>query len=260
MSFNIILTIHTCRYIHTSLCWQRSYLVKAMVFPVVMYECESWTMKKTKHQRIDAFELWCWRRLLRVPWTGRRSNQTILKEISSEYSLEVLLLKLKLHYFGHLMQRPDSLERPSCWERLKAGGEGDDRGWNGCMASLIRWAWVWASSGSWWRTGKPGICSPWDCKEWDTTEWLNWTEQRGFPGGASIQNLPANAGDIRDADSISGLGRLSGGGNGNPLQHSCLENPHGQRSVAGYSPQDCKVSDTSEVTEHTQVLRTFLIL
>ena len=104
------------------------HLVKAMVFPVVMYENESWTIKKTKHQRVDAFELWCWRRLLTVPWTGRRSNQTILKEISSEYSLEGLLLKLKLHYFGHLMQRPDSLERPSCWERLKAGGEGDDRG------------------------------------------------------------------------------------------------------------------------------------
>ena len=86
-------------------------LVKAMVFPVVMYGCESWTIKKTKCQRIDAFKLWCWRRLLRVPWTARRSNQSILKEISPEYSLEELMLKLKLQYFGHLMQRTDSLEK-----------------------------------------------------------------------------------------------------------------------------------------------------
>ena len=86
-------------------------LVKAMVFPVVMYGCESWTIRKAEHQRIDAFELWCWRRLLRVPWTARRSNQSILKEISPEYSLEGLMLKLKFQYFGHLMQRTDSLEK-----------------------------------------------------------------------------------------------------------------------------------------------------
>ena len=85
--------------------------VKAMVFPVVMYGCESWTMKKAKHQRIDAFKLWCWRRLLRVPWTARRSNQSILKKISPKYSLEGLMLKLKLQYFGHLMGRTDSLEK-----------------------------------------------------------------------------------------------------------------------------------------------------
>ena len=98
---------------------------KAMVFPVVMYGCESWTIKKGEHQRIDAFELWCWRRLSRVPSTARRSNQSILKEISSEYSLEGL--KLKLQYFGHLMQRTDSFEKTLCRERLKAAGERDDR-------------------------------------------------------------------------------------------------------------------------------------
>ena len=103
-------------------------LVKDMVFPVVMYGCESWTVKKVEHQRIDAFELWCWRRLLRVPWTARRSNQSILKEISPGCSLEGLMLKLKLQYFGRLMQRADSLKRPWCWERLKAGGKGDNRG------------------------------------------------------------------------------------------------------------------------------------
>ena len=87
------------------------HIVKATVFPVVMYECESWTIKKAEHQRIDAFELWCWRRLLRVPWTARRSNQSSLKEIRPEYSLEGLMLKLKLQYFGHLMQRADSFEK-----------------------------------------------------------------------------------------------------------------------------------------------------
>ena len=86
------------------------HLIKAMVFPAVMYECENWTIKKAEHLRTDAFELWCWRRLLRIPWTARRSNQSILKEISPEYSLEGLMLKLKLQYFGHLMQRADSLE------------------------------------------------------------------------------------------------------------------------------------------------------
>ena len=102
-------------------------LVKAMVFPVVMYGCESWTVKKAEHQKIYAFELRCWRRLLRVPWTARRSNQSILKEISPRCSLEALIMKLKLQYVGHLMWRVDSLERPWCWEGLGAGGEGDER-------------------------------------------------------------------------------------------------------------------------------------
>ena len=105
-------------------------LVKAMVFPVVIYGYKSWTIKKAECWRIDAFELWYWRRLLRVPWTARRSNQTILKEISHEYSLEGLMLKLKLQYFGHLMWKTDSLEKTWCWERLKAGN-GDDRGSDG---------------------------------------------------------------------------------------------------------------------------------
>ena len=98
-------------------------LVKAMVFPVVMYGYESWTIKKAERRRIDAFEQWCWRRLLRVPWTARRSNQSILNEIRPEYSLEGLMLKLKLQYFGLLMRRADSLEKTCCWERLKAAGE-----------------------------------------------------------------------------------------------------------------------------------------
>ena len=119
--------------------------------------------------------LWCWRRLLRVPWTARRSNQSILKEISREHSLEGLMLKLKLQYFGHPMQRNDSWRRPWCWERLKAGGEGDHRGWDGWMASPTRWTWVWASSRSWWWTGRPGVLRFMGLKELDTTERLNWT-------------------------------------------------------------------------------------
>ena len=156
-----------------------------MVFPVVMYGCESWTVKKAEPWRLDAFELWCWRRLLRVPWTAGRSNQSILKEISTGHSLEGLMLKLKLQYFGQLMQSVDSLEktlekkkkkRPWCWEGLGAGGEGDDRGWDGWMASSTRWTWVWVNSGNWWWTGRPGVLWFMGRKESDTTEWLNWTE------------------------------------------------------------------------------------
>ena len=103
-------------------------LVKAMVFPVVMYGCESWMIKKAEHQRIDAFELWCWRRLLRVPWTARSSNQSILKAINPGISLEGMMLKLKLQYFGHLMRRVDSLEKTLMLGGIGAGGEGDDQG------------------------------------------------------------------------------------------------------------------------------------
>jgi len=132
------------------------YIVKGMFFPVVMYGYESWTIKKAECWWIDAFELWSWR-LLRVPWTARGSNQSTVKEISPEYSLEGLMLKLKLQYLGHLMWITYSLKRPWFWERLKAGGGGDNRGWDGWMASPTQWTWVWASSVSWWWTGNPGM-------------------------------------------------------------------------------------------------------
>ena len=123
------------------------HLVKAMVFPVV---------KKAECWRINVFELWCCR-LLRVHWTARKSNQSVLKEISPEYSLEGLMLKLKLQYFGYLMEEVTHLKRPWCWERLRAGEEGDDRWWDGWMASPTQWTWVWVNSRSWWWTGRLGV-------------------------------------------------------------------------------------------------------
>ena len=135
--------------------------------------------KKAEHWRIDALKLWCWRRLLRVPWTARRSNQSILKEVSPEYSLERLMLKLKLQYFAIWCKELTHWKRPWCWERLKAEGEGNDRGWDSWMASPTRWIWVWASSGSRWWTAKPGILqsmgSQWVRHNWATE--LNWNHQ-----------------------------------------------------------------------------------
>ena len=193
------------------------HLVKAMDFPIVMYRCENWTIKKAERRRIDAFELWCLRRLLRVSWTARRTNQSILKQISLGCSLERLMLKLKLQYFGqqqwsfnfmtavticshfvaqenkvyhcfpiylswsdgigcHWCEELTHLKRPWCWERLRAGEEGHDRGWDIWMASLTQWTWVWVDSRSWWWTGRPGVLPEfmglWVRKELDTTEQL----------------------------------------------------------------------------------------
>ena len=125
-----------------------------MVFPVVMYGCESWTIKKAEHQRTDAFELWCWRRLLRVPWTARRSNQSILKDISPGCSLEGLMNSNTL---ATSCEELTHWKRPWWWEGLGAGGERDDKEWDGWMASLTRWTWDWVNSGSWWWTGRPGV-------------------------------------------------------------------------------------------------------
>ena len=145
-----------------------------MFFPVVMYGCESWTIKKAEHQRIDAFELWCWRRLLRVPWTVRKSNQSILKEISPGCSLEAVMLKLKLQYFGHLLQRTYSFEEPDAgkdWRREKGM-----TGWDVCMVSPTRWAWAWVGYRSWWWTRKPGMLQSMGSQrvrhDWATE--LNW--------------------------------------------------------------------------------------
>ena len=141
-----------------------------------MYGCESWTVKKVEHQRIYAFELWCWRRLLIVPWTARRSNQSILKEISPGISLEGMMLKLKLQYFGHLMQRVDSLEKTLMLEGIggwrRRGRQRMMAGWHhrldGCE---FEWT-LGVGDGQ----GGKACCDSWGCKESDTTEWLNWTE------------------------------------------------------------------------------------
>ena len=149
------------------------HLVKAMVFPVVMCGGESWTIKNTECQRTDAFELWCWRRLLGVSWTARRSNQSILKEISPEYSLEGLMLKLKLQYFGHMMWRTDSLENSLMLGKIAVGGEGAERGWDCWMASPAQWTWVWVGSRIWYGQGSLVCCSPWG----HSLTWLSdWTE------------------------------------------------------------------------------------
>ena len=133
------------------------HIVKAIVFPVVMYGCESCTIKKTECQRIDAFILWCWRRLLRVPWTERRSNQSIVKEINSEYSFEGLMLKLKRQCYDHLSWRVNSLKKTLTLEKNWGQEEKGEKGWDGWVASLIQRTWVWANSGIWWRTKKPSM-------------------------------------------------------------------------------------------------------
>ena len=115
------------------------YIVKVMIFPVVMYGCENWTIKKAEHRRNDAFKLWCWRRLLRVPWSANRSNQPIQKVINPEYSLEGLMLKLKLQYFGHLMQRADSLEETVMLGKIEGKRRREKQRMRRCMASLIQW-------------------------------------------------------------------------------------------------------------------------
>ena len=157
------------------------HLVKAMVFPVVMFGCESWTIKKAEHWRIDAFELWCWRRLLRVPWTARRSNQSILKEISPEYSLEGLMLKLKVQYCGHLMGRADSFEKSLMLGKIEGGrrrGRQRMRWLDGITNSMdmsLSKLWVW-----WW-TGKPGVLQSTGLQrvgsDWATG--LNWSHSPG---------------------------------------------------------------------------------
>ena len=150
-------------------------LVKAMVFPAVMYGCESWIIKKAEHQRIDAFELWCWRRLLRAPWTARRSNQSILKEINPEYSLEELMLKLKLQYFGHLMWKTDTGKDPDAgkdWRQEEEETTEDDMvGWHHWFDGHEFEQALEVGDGQ----GSLLCYSPWGCKELDMTEQLNWT-------------------------------------------------------------------------------------
>ena len=197
-------------------------IVKSMVFPVVMYGCESWAIKNTECWRIDAFELWCWRRLLRVPWTARRSSQSILKEISPEYTLEGLMLKLNLQYSGHLMWRANSLEKTLMLGKI----EGRRRGWQ-------RMRWLDGITDSMdvslselqelvmereaWRAAIHGVAE-------SRTRLSNWTELN-WTGGLVGKESACNSGDAGDEDSIPGSERSPRGGHGNLFQYYCLENP-----------------------------------
>ena len=168
--------------------------------------------------------MWCWRRLLRVPWTARRSNQSILKEISPNHSLAGLMLKLKLQYFGHLMRRTDSFEKTLMLGKNKGRrGRGQQEGWDGWMVSPTQWTWVWVNSVSWHWTGRPGMLyltgSPRVRHDWATE--LNCNIFEGFPGGSDGKESACNA---QDLGSIPGLRRSTGEGHGNPLLYSCLEN------------------------------------
>ena len=152
------------------------HIFKAMVFPVVMHGCESWIIKKAECWRTDVFELWCCRRLLRVPWTSRRSNQSVLKEINPDYHWKDWCWSWNSNTLATLYEELTHWKRFWCWERLKAGGEGYDRRWDGWMGSPTRWTWVWASSGCWWWTGKPGMLQSMGSQrvghDWATE--LNW--------------------------------------------------------------------------------------
>ena len=161
------------------------HLVKVMVFPVVTYGCESWTVKKAEHRKIDAFELWCWRRLLRVPWTARRSNQSILRGISPGCSLEGLMLKLKLQYFGHLMWRVDSLEKKLMLQEEKGTTEDEMAGWHHWLDGH-EFGWTLGVG-----DGQGGLacCDSWSCKESDTIEWLNWTDTLNYLEPPEVFNI-----------------------------------------------------------------------
>ena len=224
-----------------------------MVFPVVMYGCESWTIKKAEHWRIDAFELWCWRRLLRVPWTARRSNQSILKEVSPEYSLEGRLLKLKLQYFGHLMGRADSFEKTLMLGKIESKWR---RGWqrmrwldgiSDSMGMSLSKLWALVMDMEAWHAVIHGVAKS-RTRLSDWTE-LKWFHIPWFPGGSDGKESACSAGEW---GSFPVLERSSGEGNSNTVQYSCLENPVDrgawQATIHGVTKSWTRLSDWTELT------------
>ena len=183
-------------------------LVKAMVFPVVMYGCESWTVKKAERRRIVVFELWCWRRLLRVPWTARRSNQSILKEISPGFHWKDRCWRCNSNTSATSCEELTHWKRPWCLEGLGAGGEVDDRVWDDWMASLTWWTWVWVNSGSWCWTGRPG-CDSWARMESATTMQLNWAFKPNVLGFCLSGPGPPDWGVWHGASTSRLCGRIS---------------------------------------------------
>ena len=197
-------------------------LVKGMVFPVAMYGCESWTIKKAEHQRIDAFELWCWRRLLKDPWTARRSNQSILKRSVLSVHWKDRCSSWNSNTLATWCEELTHLKRPLCWERLRAGGEGDNRGRDGWMASPTQWRWVWVNSKSWRWTGRPGVLWSMGLRR----VWHNWATELNivqWKYHPPLLNVETERYLFYQSLYINFY--MPGESNGTPLQCSCLENP-----------------------------------
>ena len=228
------------------------HLIKAMVFPVVMYGCESWTIKKAEHRRIDAFELWCWRRLLRVPWTASRSNQSILKEINPGCSLVGLMLKLKLQYFGHLMRRADSFEKTLMLGKIEGRRRSGWQRMRWLMASPTQWTWVLVNSGSWWWTGRPGVLwfmgSQRVRHNWVTE--LNWTEagRRGILGGTSGKEPMCQSRRCKRYRFDLWVRKIPWRRTWQPTPVFFPRESHQQGSLVAYGPWGCTESDSTEMT------------
>ena len=209
------------------------YIDKAITFPVVIYGCESWTIQKAEHGRIDALRVWCWRRLLRVPWTSRRSNQSIPRKLILNIPWKNWCWSWSSNTLATWCKEPSHWKRSWCWERLKAGGEGGDRirCW---MASLTQWTWVWANSGSWWWTGRPGMLQSMGLQELDISELLN--NKNKNPSGVSSKESTCQCRRCKRHGFDPWVGKMPCSRKWQPTPIFLPRRFHGQRSLVGYSP------------------------